>query len=113
MPSSDTPSCASGSTLASHGRSRGREDDRHNRQSGDGGGEREGGPHRPFSLGGAGVRARRASQDPEDLDKLSHVTAEELLPLLGQQDAYEAGFWVDILRSRVEAIDQFRNLTER
>lgn len=46
-----------------------------------------------------------------DLDKLSTVTADQLLPLLGQQDAYEAGLWIDILRSRVEAIDQFRNLT--
>lgn len=48
----------------------------------------------------------------DDLEKLSSVTAETLLPLLGAQDAYEAGMWVDILRSRVEAIDQFRNLTK-
>jgi hypothetical protein len=35
-----------------------------------------------------------------------------LLPLLGQQEAYEAGLWTDILRSRVEAIEQFRHLTD-
>jgi Histidine kinase-, DNA gyrase B-, and HSP90-like ATPase len=47
----------------------------------------------------------------DDLEKLSGVTAIELLPLLGAQDAYEAGLWVDILRSRVQAISQFKNLT--
>lgn len=48
----------------------------------------------------------------DDLEKLGTVTAADLLPLLGAQDAYEAGLWVDILRSRVEAISQFRNLTK-
>lgn len=48
----------------------------------------------------------------DDLEQLSQVTAEDLLPLLGQQDAYEAGLWVDILRSRVRAIDQLRGLTK-
>lgn len=54
------------------------------------------------------VGLRKAS---EDLEQLSAVTAENLLPLLGAQSEYEAGLWVDILRSRVDAIDQFRNLT--
>jgi hypothetical protein len=45
------------------------------------------------------------------LEHLSNVTAADLLPLLGAQESYEAGLWVDILRSRVEAISQFRNLT--
>lgn len=53
------------------------------------------------------VGLRKAS---DDLDQLSDVTAESLLPLLGAQSSYEAGLWVDILRSRVEAISQFRNL---
>ncbi len=48
----------------------------------------------------------------DELEQLSKVTARDLLPLLGQQDAYEAGLWVDILRSRVEAIEQFRHLTD-
>lgn len=48
----------------------------------------------------------------DELERLSKVTARELLPLLGQQDSYEAGLWVDILRSRVEAIEQFRHLTD-
>lgn len=48
----------------------------------------------------------------KELETLGDVTAEKLLPLLGQQDTYEAGLWVDILRSRVEAISQFQNLTD-
>lgn len=48
----------------------------------------------------------------KELEKLGEVTAEKLLPLLGQQDAYEAGMWIDILRSRVEAIAQFQNLAD-
>jgi hypothetical protein len=55
------------------------------------------------------VGLRQASTD---LEQLSNVTAENLLPLLGQQGAYEAGLWVDILRSRVEAIDQLSKLSE-
>jgi hypothetical protein len=47
----------------------------------------------------------------EQLELLSSVTAVDLLPLLGQQDAYEAGLWVDILRSRVDAIAKFQDLT--
>ncbi len=47
----------------------------------------------------------------EDLNNLSTLTATDLLELLGQQDSYESGLWVDILRTRVEAIAQFRNLT--
>lgn len=50
-------------------------------------------------------------QAATDLEQLSSVTASDLLPLLGAQDAYEAGLWVDILRSRIEAIDKFRTLT--
>lgn len=47
----------------------------------------------------------------EQLDSLSDVTAESLLVLLGDQDEYESALWVDILRSRIQAISQFRNLT--
>lgn len=49
----------------------------------------------------------------KELESLGDVTAEKLLPLLGRQDTYEAGLWVDILRSRVEAIEQFQNLTDQ
>jgi hypothetical protein len=55
------------------------------------------------------VGLRQASQD---LDDLSKVTAEDLLPLLGRQSDYEAGLWVDILRSRVEAISKFQDLAD-
>lgn len=46
------------------------------------------------------------------LEDLSHVTAVDLLPLLGAQDAYESALWVDILRSRINAIEQLRDLTQ-
>lgn len=55
------------------------------------------------------VGLRKASAD---LEQLASVSATDLLPLLGAQDAYEAGLWLDILKSRVEAISQFRNLTQ-
>lgn len=55
----------------------------------------------------ARVGLRKATKD---LDALSRVTAEDILPLMGQQDQYEAGLWVDILRSRVEAISAFEEL---
>ena len=47
-----------------------------------------------------------------DLEQLSSVTAADLLPLLGQQDIYEEALWGDILRSRVDAIERFRGITE-
>lgn len=56
----------------------------------------------------ARVGLRKSS---DDLDLLSKVTARDLLPLLGQQDAYEAGLWIDILRSRVQAIEKLQGLT--
>lgn len=77
--------------------------------------EGDDGPKAKADLFRAGVLAfervglRKASQD---LERLSEVTAETLLPLLGRQDAYEAGLWVDILRSRVEAIERFRGLED-
>ncbi|GAB2841055.1 ATP-binding protein [Microbacterium insulae] len=51
-------------------------------------------------------------ENTEQLDLLASVTAEDLLPLLGQQDTYEAGLWVDILKSRVEAIEKLQSLTD-
>ncbi|HEX8101498.1 MAG TPA: ATP-binding protein [Solirubrobacteraceae bacterium] len=47
-----------------------------------------------------------------EIASLSTVTAKDLLPLLGRQDAYETALWGDILRSRVEAIQQFRDMTD-
>ncbi|GAA0353763.1 BbrUII/HgiDII family restriction enzyme [Micropruina glycogenica] len=57
----------------------------------------------------ARVGLRKATAE---LDSLSRMTAEDLLALLGRQAEYEAGLWVDILRSRIEAIDQFQNLSD-
>lgn len=57
----------------------------------------------------ARVGLRKAT---DDLDALSKVTAEDILPLLGKQAEYEAGLWGDILRSRIEAIQKFQDLTD-
>lgn len=48
----------------------------------------------------------------EDLSSLSNLNAEELLTLLGAQEEYEEALWVDIFKSRVQAIQQFENLTD-
>ncbi|MBS1895553.1 MAG: ATP-binding protein [Actinobacteria bacterium] len=48
----------------------------------------------------------------EDLDELSDLTADALLPLLSQQDAYEDALFGDIVRSRIESIERFQGLTE-
>ncbi|KAB2347240.1 BbrUII/HgiDII family restriction enzyme [Actinomadura rudentiformis] len=47
----------------------------------------------------------------EDLDSLGSLTAVDLLPVLASQETYEAALWVDILRSRVEAISKFKEIT--
>lgn len=57
----------------------------------------------------ARVGLRKAT---DDLDALSKVTAADILPLLGKQAEYEAGLWGDILRSRIEAIQKFQDLTD-
>jgi hypothetical protein len=57
------------------------------------------------------IGLRDTAEQLERLDQLSGLTAADLLPLLGAQQEYEAGLWVDILRSRVEAISTFRNIT--
>lgn len=52
-------------------------------------------------------------KNAEDLDRLSTaVSAEQLLPLLARQDAYEAALWSDILKSRVEAIEKLAKITD-
>lgn len=51
-------------------------------------------------------------QSSQELELLGNVTAVDLLPLLGQQDTYEAGLWVDILKSRVDAISRLQDLTD-
>jgi hypothetical protein len=51
-------------------------------------------------------------QVSDELESLSSVNANDLLALLGRQDFYESAMWADILRSRVEAIGQFKNLTK-
>jgi hypothetical protein len=57
----------------------------------------------------ARVGLRKATTD---LEALSKVTAVDILPLLGVQADYEAGLWVDILRSRVEAISTFQEISD-
>lgn len=47
-----------------------------------------------------------------DLEALTDITSAQLLTLLDAQDSYEGAMWVEILKSRVEAISQFRNLAD-
>ena len=48
----------------------------------------------------------------QQLDKLATADAEELLRLLGAQGEYEASLWVDILKGRVESIQQLKRLAD-
>ncbi|WP_419837862.1 ATP-binding protein [Candidatus Poriferisodalis sp.] len=48
----------------------------------------------------------------QQLDKLATVDAEELLRLLGAQGEYEASLWVDILKGRIESIQQLERLID-
>lgn len=50
-------------------------------------------------------------QSVTDLESLVNFNASDLLHVLSKADSYESALWVDILRSRVEAISGFRNLT--
>lgn len=50
-------------------------------------------------------------QSISDLESLVSFSATDLLNVLMKADSYESGLWTDILRSRVEAIGKFRNLT--
>lgn len=48
----------------------------------------------------------------DQLEDLTELRAVDLLRLLANQDSYEAALWVDILRSRIESISKFQDLTE-
>ena len=50
-------------------------------------------------------------QSITDLEALANFNSTDLLNVLTKADSYEAGLWVDILRSRVEAISKLRDLT--
>lgn len=52
-------------------------------------------------------------QSISDLEALSNFNATDLLNVLTKADSYESGLWVDILRSRVEAISKLRDLTSK
>ena len=47
----------------------------------------------------------------DELNALSDFSAKGLLSLLGAQDEYEKALWADILRSRIDAIERFQDLT--
>ncbi|MEU4802359.1 ATP-binding protein [Actinosynnema sp. NPDC023587] len=50
-------------------------------------------------------------QTIEDLQHLSTMKAVDLLPVLAEQDSYESALYMDILRSRLEAISSFREIS--
>jgi hypothetical protein len=47
-----------------------------------------------------------------DLEQLSRVTATDLLPVLAEQSSYESALFVDILRTRLGAIEKMRELSD-
>ncbi|WP_370970095.1 ATP-binding protein [Amycolatopsis sp. cg9] len=48
----------------------------------------------------------------DELQNLTSMKAEDLLPVLAEQDSYESALYIDILKSRLEAISSFRDLTD-
>lgn len=48
----------------------------------------------------------------EELSQLSRVTVEDLLPVLSEQSSYEAALFVDILRTRLSAIEKMREISD-
>ncbi|WP_396910280.1 ATP-binding protein [Mycolicibacterium sp.] len=51
-------------------------------------------------------------QSVEELSQLSRVTVEDLLPVLTEQSSYEAALFVDILRTRLSAIEKMREISD-
>lgn len=48
----------------------------------------------------------------DDLKSLTSMMAVDLLPVLAQQDSYEDALYIDILRSRLQAITSMRGITK-
>ena len=54
----------------------------------------------------------RLKQASHQLENLENLDSSQLIPLLVQQDYFEAALYRDIVKSRIEAIRKFRDLTD-
>src|SRR5581483_323956 len=55
----------------------------------------------------------RLSESTDRLAKLVNVRAEDLLPIIGDNDQLEAALYLDIVRARLQVITQFTKLVDR
>ncbi|HYG07723.1 MAG TPA: ATP-binding protein [Stenotrophomonas sp.] len=65
-----------------------------------------------FRSGVLAFERLRLKEAAHRLENLKELNADHLLPLLVNQEYYEASLYGDIVKSRVEAIRQFQNLTD-
>jgi len=66
-----------------------------------------------FRSGVLAFERLRLKEAAHQLENLKTLDSEQLLPLLVNQDYYEAALYRDIVRSRVEAIRKFKDLTDK
>lgn len=64
-----------------------------------------------FRSGVIAFERLRLKEASHNLERLNSLDPDHLLPLLVTQDNYESSLYGDIVRSRVQAIQQFKNLT--
>lgn len=74
--------------------------------------DREDDRHELFKSGVLAFERLRLKEAAHQLENLKTLDSNHLLPLLVTQDYYEASLYGDIVRSRVQAIRQFKNLTD-
>lgn len=89
----------------------GGEDDWYHRWPGVGGGSARKDRNDLFRAGILAFERVGLRQVIDDLESLGSLTAVDLLPVLASQETYEAALWVDILRSRIEAIAKFKEIS--
>lgn len=64
-----------------------------------------------FRSGILGFERLALRQFTDDLEQMTSMNAVDLLPLFATQDNYESALYADILRSRLQAVTQLRNLS--
>nr|WP_175429320.1 ATP-binding protein [Lysobacter enzymogenes] len=74
--------------------------------------DREADRHELFKSGILAFERLRLKEAAHQLENLRTLDSDHLLPLLVTQDYYESSLYGDIVRSRVQAIRQFKNLTD-
>lgn len=74
--------------------------------------EREDDRKQLFRSGVLAFERLRLKEAAHQLENLKSLDSDHLLPLLVNQDYYEAALYGDIIRSRIEAIRKFKDLTD-